>query len=164
MDQRIGHGELHRVVVTCIVYNQNHRILITQRQLNADIFPGKWGFPGGGLKRDDYVTKPMTLSDGWHNPLEIALRREVLEEVGIEVGSLEYVNNFSHIHKELAILGFRFAAPYKSGAVKLNHELIDHRWVTAQEAESYACMGGVIDVLKQVSRMLMYKGVLGATP
>src|ERR1035437_5355295 len=84
--------ELHRIVATCIIY-KNGKYLITRRSLNKKAFFGKWTVPGGGLTIDDYVNKnPTTKKDKvWYFALEDCLRREIEEEVGVAVGTIEYL-------------------------------------------------------------------------
>lgn len=160
--------DLHRIVATCIIYKPDRTFLLCKRPPDAFVFKDKWGHPGGGMDRDDYVRTSLTLPDGWTNPLEAALRREVRDEVGLEVGELKLVGGrwgtFSHIRDDdIAVFGIRYFAPYKSGKVKLNHEHVVHRWISAHEIGQYDCMGGVIEAVESVRRQLMYKTVGRAT-
>jgi len=127
MARTVPSHELHRIVTMGLVYDAEHRFLIVQRSPHAKVFPNKWGSPGGGFSRKDYKNA-QTLKDGWEDPLFAGLRRELREEVGIEVGSFEYVpHHFGHIRPDnVSVIGLRFMAPYVSGTVVLNHELVVH--------------------------------------
>ncbi|KKW24132.1 MAG: hypothetical protein UY70_C0012G0005 [Candidatus Kaiserbacteria bacterium GW2011_GWB1_52_6] len=161
---KIPSHELHRVVAMGLVYDLERRFLIVQRSPRLLVFPNKWGSPGGGFSREDYEYLPLTLPDGWKDPLYTALRREIREEAGIEVGPFEYVDHFSHIRPDdIAVLGLRFMAPYVSGQVVLNRdELIDHRWVFVEELKNYDLMGGFAEAILVANRRLVYKVLGGA--
>ena len=163
MAHKVPAHELHRVVATCIIYDQDRKFLIGRRPSNARIFPDKWGVPGGGISRNDYEHLPFSLSDGWHDPIDPGLRREITQEVGIEVGSFRYMGNFSHIRPDgIAVLGLRFAAPYKSGEVTLSlREFAESAWVSVCELPKYDFMGGIVEAIQQVDGLLMRENVRG---
>jgi 8-oxo-dGTP pyrophosphatase MutT (NUDIX family) len=169
MSHTVPDHELHRVVATCIIYNQARRFLIGRRSPNLPVFPNKWGVPGGGLSRTDYEHLPLSLPDGWSNPLEIALRREIVQEMGVEVGPLSILGTFSHIRKDsqrpegVAVLGVRYFAPYKKGKVVLKlDEFVEHKWVRIEDLPQYDFMGGIVDAIHCVDRILSYKDLGGA--
>ena len=58
------------VVVVAAIIRQNDRILITQRFDNVHL-PGLWEFPGGKVEP--------------HETLEVALKREIFEELGVTI-------------------------------------------------------------------------------
>src|SRR5512143_2868709 len=64
-----------RIIVVGIVENRQGEILLCQMPAGRGVFPGQWGLPGGGIE------------DG--ETMEAALRRELREETGLEVSSLQ---------------------------------------------------------------------------
>jgi ADP-ribose pyrophosphatase YjhB (NUDIX family) len=60
-----------KVNVSAIIIHQ-HKVLLIQRDINDEHFPGHWGIPGGGMEDVDVS-------------LEATASREVLEEVGLHI-------------------------------------------------------------------------------
>ena len=86
--------ELHRITSTAIIYNNEGKFLLTRRSLNKKNFPGKWTVPGGGLETDDYLNTPKTTKNHWYYAVENSLRREIKEEVNLEVGKIKYLYRY----------------------------------------------------------------------
>src|SRR5579862_7752967 len=82
---RMATYTLFEVVITSIIVKDG-KYLITRRSLSKKRFPGMWTLPGGHLEISDYTNSPKETADYWYNVLEKALRREVKEEVGLEIG------------------------------------------------------------------------------
>ncbi len=64
----------HRIVVAALVRNEAGDYLLCRMPEDRGVFPGQWGLPGGGVEPGE--------------TLEQALRREVREEVGLEIGEI----------------------------------------------------------------------------
>ena len=146
--------ELHRIVATAIIHRGN-KFLIVRRALDLKVFPGKWTVPGGGMTIDDYQNEPPTTKDGsWYYSLENTLRREILEEVGLEVGEIKYLLDLTFIRPDkIPVLTLSFYAPWLSGEVTLSAENTDHAWVTAGEARDYDLIAGIPEELQMVERI-----------
>jgi ADP-ribose pyrophosphatase YjhB (NUDIX family) len=152
--------ELHRIAITTIVYNSDKKYLITRRSLEKKAFPGKWTVPGGGLTTDDYVNLPKTFPGHpqWYNTLEVALKREIKEEVDIEVGTPTYLLNLTFIRPDsVPVLVLSFYAPFISGEIKHDTDTIDHAWVTLEEAKKYDLIDGILHELELVTKQLKKK-------
>ena len=90
---KVKYKELHRITSTAIIYKKqgkDFKYLITQRDFNK-FFPGKWTVPGGELETNDYLNTPKTTQTAWYLGLEKSLRREIKEEVNLEIGKLKYL-------------------------------------------------------------------------
>ena len=148
--------ELHRIAITAIIYNKDRKFLITRRNLSKKAFPGKWTVPGGGLETDDYVNTPPThKGDQWYNAVETALRREVKEEVSLEIGKPQYLLDLTFIRPDgIPVLVLSYYCPLISGEAKLDEDSIDYKWVTAKEAESYNLIDGILEEIKMVEDVL----------
>src|SRR3989344_4916567 len=144
--------ELHRIVTTTIIYRSNLTYLITKRSLNKKVQPGKWCFPGGGLNIEDYIHTPQSTSAGqWYGALEKALRREIKEEVSLEVEKPEFFTDFTFITPDgIPVLGFTYFAKCISKDVSLYNDATDFAWVNLEEAGKYDLIVGILDELKQV--------------
>lgn len=152
----IQNKELHRISSTAIIYNSEGKYLITRRSLEKKAFPGKWTVPGGGLSTDDYVNEPPTTTAGqWYFAVENALRREIKEEVNLEVGKLEYLLDLTFIIPGgTPAIVLSFYAPYESGEVKLDKDSIDFAWVTLEEAKNYDLIEGIWEEIEMVDKIL----------
>ena len=151
---QIKHRELHRITSTAIIC-KDKKYLIAQRALNKKNFPGKWTVPGGGLEVDDYINLPKTTPDSWYFVLEKSLRREIKEEVNLEVGKLKYLLDAALMSVEgIPILIFSFYCNYKSGEVKLNEENIEYKWVTFEQAKNYDLVKGILEEIEMVDKIL----------
>ncbi len=146
--------ELHRVASTCIIYKGNQYLLL-QRSFEKKAFPGKWTVPGGGLSVDDYINLPKTTSEHWYFAVENSLRREIKEEACIEVGKITYLCDMTFIRSDdISVVILSFYAPYKSGAVVLDKDSINHAWVTYEEAKNYNLIEGLLNEIKMVDELL----------
>src|SRR5689334_5758640 len=60
-----------RLIVVCVVRNASEEVLLCRMPSDRGVFPGQWGLPGGGVEAGE--------------TLEQALRREVREELGVDL-------------------------------------------------------------------------------
>lgn len=139
---------LHEVVITAIIV-KNSKYLITRRAPNKKRFPGMWTVPGGKLETHDYINLPKDTEHYWYNVLERVLRREVKEEVGIEIKNIEYVTSLATVHDDSApSLVISCVADYESGDITLQRDETDKfEWVSLNEAKEYKLIDGIFDEL-----------------
>ncbi len=139
---------LHEIVITAIIV-KGGKYLITKRAPDKKRFPGMWTVPGGRLEISDYINFPKDTKDYWYNVLEKVLRREVMEEVGLEIENIEYVTSLATLHSDGApSLVISCMADWKFGEVKLQEEECDEfAWVSLDEAKNYKLIDGIYDEL-----------------
>lgn len=139
---------LHEVVITAIIVNDG-KYLITRRSATKKRFPGMWTVPGGKLETGDYLALPKDTEHYWYNVLERTLRREVAEEVGLEIDNIVYVTSLATVHADGSpSLVISCMADYVSGEVKLQEGETDRAdWVTLEEAKGYDLIDGIYDEL-----------------
>lgn len=139
---------LHEIAITAIIV-KDAKYLITKRSASKRRFPNMWTVPGGKLEVNDYLTMPKDTEFYWYNVLEKVLRREVLEEVGLEITNIEYVTSLATVHADgNPSLVISCLADYVSGEVKLQKEETDEfAWVTLEEAKNYNLIDGIYDEL-----------------
>lgn len=113
-----------------------------------------WTVPGGKLEVEDYVKLPKDTKEYWYNVLEKVLRREVSEEVGVQISNIEYVTSLATVHADShPSLVISCLADYVSGKIKLQPEETDSfAWVDLEEAKGYNLIDGIYDELVMASK------------
>ena len=151
---------LHEVVITAIVI-KGGAYLITKRSMQEKRFPGMWTVPGGKLETDDYVNFPKESEYYWYNVLEKVLRKEVRDEVGVEIDNIEYVTSLARVNEDKnPSLVISCMADYVSGDIRLQEgETDDFAWVSIEEAKKYNLIDGIYDELVMADRRR--KGIKG---
>ncbi len=139
---------LHEVAVTAIVVHEG-KYLITRRSPNKKRFPGMWTVPGGRLKVEDYLELPKDTEHYWYNVLEKVLKREVKEEVGLDIANIIYVTSLATVHQDgVPSLVISCMADYAGGEVTLQENETDaFAWITLEEAKGYELIDGIYDEL-----------------
>ncbi|MBR9703935.1 NUDIX domain-containing protein [Candidatus Pacearchaeota archaeon] len=157
--------DLHYVAATGIIV-KDEKYLITKRSLSKKAFPGKWTVPGGNLEKVDYINKPKDTSSHWYNVIETVLRREIMEEVGLEISNIGYLTSLSFINdgidniENIPMLVLSFYADYLKGDVKLNEESCDYKWVSLKEALEYDLIEGIYEELVMLDKLLKEKKLI----
>ena len=138
----------HEVVITAIIVKDD-KFLIVRRSSNKKRFPKMWTVPGGRLETSDYLALPKDTKDYWYNVLEKTLRREVKEEVGVEINNIEYLTSLATVHQDgTPSIVISCIADYLSGDIRLQEEELDRfAWVSLEEAEKYDLIDGIYDEL-----------------
>lgn len=153
----IKNKELHRIVTTALVYKRDFTYLVTKRAMHKKVMPGKWTIPGGGLTVDDYInTTPSTTgSKQWYGALDKALRREIKEEVNLEIGKPEFYMEYTFIRPDgIPVLGLSFFAPYVSGEVKLDEDATEFRWIKVEEVPQCDFIEGIDNEIREIDEIL----------
>lgn len=146
---------LHEVAITAIVVKDG-KYLITRRSLNKKRFPGMWTVPGGKLESKDYLELPKDTEFYWYNVLERTLKREVKEEVGIDIKNVKYVTSLATVHTDgNPSLVISCVADYADGEVTLQKEELDEfAWVSLDEAKNHKLLDGIYDELVMTEKMM----------
>ena len=156
-------NKLFYFVANVVVYRESDkRCLILKRDEREKVHPGKYALPGGKLEWKDLDMDNPTRMNGdvfdFEDAIEDLLRREVLEEAGIEIQDyLEYINSVAFIRPdETPVILAKFAAKYKRGEVKPEKgAFVDYAWVNEKEIENYDCIKGVSEeVIKTIKIFL----------
>jgi len=149
--------ELHRIATTTLVYKPDSTYLITKRAMHKKVMPGKWTIPGGGLSMDDYINTPSSTEGAkqWYGALERSLRREIKEEVNLEIGKPELLVDLTFVRPDgIPVLVLSYFASYISGEVKLDEDATEFAWVNLEEAKKYDLIDGIWDEIRQVDEIL----------
>jgi len=157
------HQELHRIAVTGIIWKLDadgkRRYLITKRSPDKKAWPGKWTVPGGGLEVNDYVQGEATFQNAespqWYNAVETTLRREIREEVGLEVEDIQYLLDIAFIRPDgIPAIVLSFYCRYVGGEVALDEDAVEFAWVAADEVQNYELIQGIDHEILEVEERL----------
>lgn len=116
---------LHVVFVEAWIKKDN-KYLLAKRSSKDDQAAGRWAVPGGKVDMD--VESHI---------IENSLKREIMEEVGIEVENFKFLASRSFIRSSgHHVVGLSFTAEYKSGEARPLEDQEEVRWVTISEMEN----------------------------
>mgnify|MGYP001455797466 CR=1 FL=1 len=108
-------------VAAAIIENENGQILIARRK-KGKAQEGLWEFPGGKIENNETV--------------EECLKRELLEEMNIEIQPYESFGVNDHYYGDIHIRLFALKAKFMSGEMML----VDHdqyEWVYSKDLKEY---------------------------
>jgi 8-oxo-dGTP diphosphatase len=89
----MGAAELKTIEVVAGLIFEQRRLLVCQRNAQSS-FPLKWEFPGGKVEKGEAH--------------EAALRRELKEELGIDVQRLSEIFRHEHVYLDISRVKLRF--------------------------------------------------------
>jgi 8-oxo-dGTP pyrophosphatase MutT (NUDIX family) len=143
--------KVHYIAVTGIVRKGN-KFLICKRSMKEKAFPGKWCVPGGKVEVNDFVNTKKDTKDHWFDIFEKVLQKEISEETGLKIKNIGYVSNLAFIRPNgFSTVIVSLFADYDSGNVKLSEdELVDHAWVTLEEAKNYDLIENIWEQIEKV--------------
>jgi len=142
-------NQLHYVVVTGILINKEGKFLIVKRAEWEKAFPNRWTVPGGKLEVLDYVLREKDTPHHWYNIFEDLLKREVNEEVNLEIKNIDYITSMVYIRPDKipCLIVSLFADVAGSEKVNLCNALTEYAWVDLKEAKDYDLIEGIYDEL-----------------
>ena len=121
-----------RVIVVPLFQNEQGQYLICRKPASLGDFPGQWGLVGGGNEPGE--------------TMEQALRREIREEVGLEVTEIKplifadgkYPKHFADgSRQEIYMIFLVFACRAANQVVRLNEEFEEYAWVDPADLAKY---------------------------
>ena len=133
LEQRTNN--LPKVVIGGLIY-QNEKVLICQRKEEGD-HPLKWEFPGGKLKN-------------YENNQE-ALKRELKEELGIEINEMiyfdEYLYEYKKLSKKLKLVFFQIFQFEGEIQNKVHQQL---KWIDISKLGDYDFLEGDFKIINKL--------------
>jgi A/G-specific adenine glycosylase len=119
------------------IVRDKDRILITRRK-ESGLLGGLWEFPGGKVQPGESA--------------EDACRRELLEEVNVEVIVGELITHVNHAYSHFKISVDVFECEYKAGEIHLNGA-VDYKWILAEDTAKYAFPAANHKIFPYLKRM-----------
>ena len=117
--------------VGAIVVRDDRLLMVRRAQEPAR---GLWSVPGGKVERSEYLSQ--------------AVRREVLEETGLEVDVGEFAGFFEVIGDDLHYVIIDFLATYSGADEPRPGDDVDRaRWVPLSEIRSLECTPRFVELL-----------------
>jgi len=156
-------NKLHYAVVTGILMNKEGKFLIVKRADWEKAFPGRWTVPGGKLEVLDYALKEKDTPHHWYNIFEDLLKREVKEEVNLEIKNIDYITSMVYIRPDkIPCLIISLFADCISEKINLCDALTDFSWINLEEAMNFDLIEGIYDELVILDKKLKGEKILWA--
>ena len=124
--------------VVAVIVDQDDQVLLTRR--NIPPFKDMWVLPGGKIDLGE--------------PILVALKREVHEEVGLEVEVESLIDVFEHVtpgedNYHFVIL-YYLCRPVSCDVVHNEHEVAEAEWVHYSNLADYTITEGASFILNKV--------------
>ena len=149
---------MHYIVITIVPINDERKFLICKRSESEKAFPGRWTVPGGKMEVLDYVLRDKDTSHHWYNVFEETAKREVKEEVGLEINNIDYITSMVYIRSDKIPCVIVSLYAQANGEVILGKEMVDYCWVNLEEAKNYDLIEGIYEELKMLDKKLKGEG------
>lgn len=107
------------IVVSDVVIVRTDKVLLVQQKNTPH--NGLWGFPGGKLELGETA--------------EQAVRRETLEEIGVHLGGVKFINTYHFDNSSAHVTQHLFSGEFKGDIVLNNDELMAYGWFSAESIE-----------------------------
>ena len=136
---------LVRTIVVGLVWNREGRLLLCKMAPDRGVFPDEWGFPGGGMEPGERMDE--------------ALRRELREEIGIEVEDIRpaffkdgtYEKSFPDgSRKPVYMIFLLLHCRAQQEQLTLNDEFVEYGWFAENELEGLAMNTETLDTLHRL--------------
>lgn len=132
----MAHDPVKKIHVVAGLICQDDLVLVCQRSANGP-FPLKWEFPGGKVEQAE---APYA-----------ALRRELKEELGIEIDGASEMYSYHHVYPDVVEVQLRFFVVngYRGAIANLAFEQI--AWAKFSELNSFDFLEGDLALVSKLA-------------
>lgn len=123
----------HYPVAVGVIWKKD-QILVTQRPPKG-LLGGLWEFPGGKIEEGETP--------------EMAVEREIREELGIRVAVNEYIGTVRHAYSHFRITLHAYHCRYQRGTIRTENP---HRWVTENDLDLLAFPAANRKIIQTLSK------------
>ena len=115
-------GRMQHRAVSIAVMNSDRRLLVHRRAEDKDLWPGMWDMAAGGV---------VAAGESY----EVAARRELAEELGVDVDDLQHLGEGRFVDESVALIGRGYLAVHNGPFTFTDGEIAEVRWVDAAELQ-----------------------------
>ncbi|KKR91275.1 MAG: hypothetical protein A2556_00485 [Candidatus Vogelbacteria bacterium RIFOXYD2_FULL_44_9] len=130
-------SKFFKVNVSTVIFNDTEQILIQKRSEEEEVFPGLWGIPGGTVEMTD-----ASLID--------ALRREVREEVSVDIDNIEFIKENVRAKEMYGMVYIVFTSKLLSGIAKPDQDTEEVKWIEKDELDQYKFTPTTKETIKEI--------------
>jgi len=132
-------------VATCLLINEEGKLLILKRSEKVRTYKGLWGGIAGYVEENE-------------EPYETAIK-EIREEVGIKkedislikrLDPIEFTDYYNGEQYDWIIFVFIFKIE-KKGKIQIDWEHLEYRWIPPSEIEKYDTVPHLKDIMSKLS-------------
>jgi mutator protein MutT len=121
---------MNKVVNAIILNDTKSKVLLIKRSSDEKKHAGKWAFPGGIVEKNENE--------------ESALKREVKEEIGLELKKIiRKIAEYDYEREGQKVKGESYLIEVESFDIKTNEEIEDFKWASIEDFEKLDCVDGV---------------------
>jgi len=120
----VSMSQFFKINVSTVLFNEKREILIQKRSLDEEVYPGLWGIPGGTVETSD-----SSILD--------ALKREVKEEVGLEISNIVFYKENLVSKEKYGVFYLVFISENFSGEAKALDGTSDVLWLEENNLNDY---------------------------
>lgn len=102
--------------VGAFIFNQSRELLIVKKSPEEQIDAGLWTIPGGKIYPQEHIL--------------VGLKREVLEEVGLEIESIKWIGEDVFQNRNSMFHAEHFMCKTKNTSVVLEKKLTEYKWIS----------------------------------
>ncbi|MCX6730819.1 MAG: NUDIX hydrolase, partial [Candidatus Roizmanbacteria bacterium] len=101
--------------VGAFIFNEKKQLLVVKKSVNEQIDAGLWTIPGGKIYPQEHIL--------------VGLRREVLEEVGLEIAQPQWIGEDVFQNQNAMFHAEHFMCKTQSISVVLEKKLTEYKWI-----------------------------------
>lgn len=129
-----------KIITSLVIVDKKGNFLLGKRSMKEDVFPGLWSIPGGKVEH----------GPAQRDVLENNVKKEVLEEFGVEVEVDKYVQSHSNGKDKIYAI---FLGHIIKGTPKPLEDTDEIRWFKFEDLKKETLCPEVYDILKKICNL-----------